>query len=287
MTHLGDFLSRGDLDLFVAANLLAAAAAYGVGMRMAHQRSGRRWPVRRWACFYLAIALLALVTLGPMGAWAHTFFWVHMTQHLVITMAAAPLLVVGGPLSLAVAASGPATRARIEEVLRARWVGWVTNPVVTWLLFAGLLLGVHFSPFYDWALENHGVMVAVEEPAFLLVALLYYQPLIGDNPLPSRPSYGLRLVSLGLMMVPEAVVGAVIYFASVVLYQGYATPRPWGLSPMADQQLSGALMWCLVMVVDGFWMMTVAAQWWSAEERKARALDAAEVSGAEREAVHP
>ena len=37
---------------------------------------------------------------------------------------------------------------------------------------------------------------------------------------------------------------------------------------LVDQQMSGALMWGLVMVVDSFWMMWVAAEWWSSEERR-------------------
>ena len=50
---------------------------------------------------------------------------------------------------------------------------------------------------------------------------------------------------------------------------------------MPDQQLSGALMWALVMVVDSFWMM-VAADWFSSEERRSRRVDteiAAEIAG--------
>ena len=56
--------------------------------------------------------------------------------------------------------------------------------------------------------------------------------------------------SLASMMIPEAVVGGVIYFASVVLYPVFDSARPFGPDPKSDQQLSGALMWALVMVVS-------------------------------------
>ena len=226
------------------------------------------------ACFMSGLALLALVYLGPVGAWEHTFFWVHMTQHLIVTMAAAPLLVLGAPITLAFRASGARNRRDIVRVLRTRAVRIATNPVLTWLLFAGVLVGAHFSPFYDWSLANHGVMVLIERPMFLVVALLYYLPLIGGNLQPRRPSPGVRLLSLGLMMIPEALIGAVIYFSPVILYDGYDTVRDFGPSAMVDQQWSGALMWGLVMVVDSFWMMWVAAEWWSAEERRSRREDA-------------
>jgi cytochrome c oxidase assembly factor CtaG len=117
-------------------------------------------------------------------------------------------------------------------------------------------------------------MVMVEQPMFLIAALLYYLPLIGTNLLPQRPTHGMRLLSLAMMMIPEATIGAVVYFSPVILYHSYDTVRPFGLDAMHDQQLAGALMWGLVMVVDSFWMMWVAADWWSSEERRGRREDA-------------
>ena len=271
---MGEFLSVSELDLFLAANLVIASVAYVVGIRRSGRMSGMRWPVRHTICFFSGIALLASVYLGPMAAWQHTFFWVHMTQHLVVTMAAAPLLVLGEPITLAFRASGPINRRRIVRIMRTRTVRFLTDPIVTWLLFAGVLVGAHFTPFYDWSLANHGVMVMIEQPMFLIAAFLYYLPLIGGNLLPNRPSHAVRLISLGLMMIPEAIIGAVIYFSPVVLYDRYDTVRPFGLDALADQQLAGAMMWALVMVVDAFWMMWVAAEWWASEERRSRRTDA-------------
>ena len=102
-----EFLSVGELDLFLTANLVIASVAYVVGIRRSRRTSGLAWPAWHTICFFSGIALLASVYLGPMAAWQHTFFWVHMTQHLVVTMAAAPLLVLGEPITLAFRASGP------------------------------------------------------------------------------------------------------------------------------------------------------------------------------------
>ncbi|MBU6244038.1 MAG: cytochrome c oxidase assembly protein [Actinomycetales bacterium] len=276
------FLGAWHFDLFVAVNVVLAAVLYlmairrvnaGAGTRTAAVMHGR-WPAWTTACFLTGLALIGAMYLGPMAAWSHTFFWVHMTQHLVITMAAAPLLVLGAPITLALRACNRRNRRSMIRVLRSRAVRVATDPILTWLLFAGTLLAVHFTPFYDWALANHGAMAIIEQPAFLLVSLLYYLPLIGSNVLPRRPSHAQRLVSLGLMMIPEAVIGAVIYFSPVVLYDGYDTVRPFGLDALADQQLSGAMMWALVMVVDSFWMMWVAADWFASEERRSRQQDA-------------
>jgi putative membrane protein len=267
MSH---FLSTVQFDLFVSVNLVLALCAYATGVRRVRRVHGWRWPRWQTACFTTGIVLLACVYLGPIAAWEHTFFWVHMTQHLVVMMAAAPLIVLGAPVSLVFYASGAANRRRTVRALRSPAARILTHPVLTWLLFATVLLGAHFTPFYDWALTNHGVMVIVEQPMFLGAALMYYLPLIGTNLLPKRPSHGMRLMSLALMMIPEATIGAVVYFSPVILYDAYDTVRPFGLDAMHDQQLAGALMWGLVMVVDSFWMMWVAADWWSSEERRGR-----------------
>jgi len=273
---VGEFLAAWGVSLFVTVNLAAATAAYlaGVNRVDSAQRTRRtRWPRWQTACFLAGVLALALVYLGPIDAWAHTFFWAHMTQHLVVTMAAAPLLVLGAPITLAFRASGPVNRRRIVRALRSRTVHWLTDPIVTWLLFAGMLLSFHFTGFYDWVLANHGAMVMVEQPLFLGIAVLYYLPLVGSNLLARRPTHAQRLISLGLMMIPEATIGAVIYFSPVVLYDGYDVARPFGLEPLPDQQLSGALMWGLVMVIDSFWMMFVAGDWFSSEERRSQRED--------------
>ena len=268
-------------DLFIALNLCGATAWYAWAVRRVNTaeagltKTPLRWPLGASACFYTGLALLAVTYLGPLAAWSHTFFWVHMSQHLLVMMAAAPLIVLGAPVTLAFRASSPATRRTwVLPILRSRAVRIMTNPILTWALFASVLVGTHFTGFYDWALANHEADVFIEQPLYLIAALLYYFPILGSNLQPHRPAPAIRLVSMALMMVPEALVGAVIYFASVVLYPTFDIDRPFGPDPLSDQQFAGALMWALVMIVDSMWMMIVAAEWFSSEERKSRRVDA-------------
>ena len=268
---MGRFLAGPwEFNLFVAANLALIMAAYTIGVRR-HPR----WPVRRTVAFFAGMLMLTLAYLGPVAGWSHTFFWAHMTQHLVVMMAAAPLIVYSSPILLLSDCLTDEARERwLDPVLNSSVVRWLTNPIVSWLAFACVLLGTHFTPFYDWALRNHDAELFIERPLFLLAALLYYLPLIGNNPLPNRPAPAVKLVSLATMMLPEALVGGVIYFAPVLLYPTFGAPRPFGLDPLADQQLSGAIMWALVMTIDSFWMMVVAAEWFADEEKRSEQIDA-------------
>ena len=267
---MATFLTRWGFDLFIAVNLMLAALWY-------HEATRRvaAWSLRASICWYTGLGLLAVTYLGPVAAWSHTFFWAHMTQHLVVMMAVGPLLVLGSPVTLIYLASSPRTRRRwIVPILRSRAVAVLTNPYLTWLLFAGVLLGTHFTPFYNAALENHDLDFWVEQPLYLIVSFLYYFPLLGGNLQPRRPAPALRMASMALMMVPEALIGAVLYFASQPLYPAFNQVRPFGLDALADQQLAGALMWALVMTVESGWMMIVAIDWFNEETRRSKREDA-------------
>ncbi|MDD2817663.1 MAG: cytochrome c oxidase assembly protein [Candidatus Nanopelagicales bacterium] len=266
------FFQTGTFDLFLLVNLVLMGYWYLWAVKRA--RLTGQWSRWKTFAFLTGLALLALTYLGPIAAWSHTFFWAHMTQHLVVMMAVAPLLVLGAPTTLWFQASSPHSRRRwVLPILRSRAVSWLINPYFTWFLFAAVLLGMHFTGFYNWALLNHDVDYFIEQPLYFIAAFLFYFPLIGSNLQPRRPSHSFRLASLALMMIPEAITGAIIYFAPVMLYPFFDTERPFGPAALDDQHFSGALMWALVMVVDSGWMMLAAAEWFTSEERAGRRID--------------
>ena len=256
------------VDLFVAANLLVVTSLYVIAVRVLDRR-GLRWPALRTLSFLLGMALLAIAYLGPFETLAHTYFWAHMGQHLIVMMLAAPFIVLSCPVALTVLATTGRTRAAVIRGLRSQ-VGLVLiNPVVTWVLFATVLIGSHVTPVMEWVLGDHDAMAYVERPLYLVAALLFYYPLIGKDMCARRPRPAYRLLSLGLMMIPETALGAVIFLAPVTLYPSYVVATTAvGADPLVDQQLAGALMWALTMVIDSVWMMVAAVEWWRAEERQ-------------------
>jgi putative membrane protein len=273
-----NFLLTWDFNLFLSANLVAATIWYLWAVNRVNRRCpGAPWSALRTASFLTGVALLAIVWVGPIGAYTQVFFWAHMTQHITIMMVAGPLLVMGGPVTLAFRAANPETRRTvIIPVLRSRVVWWLTNPYVTWIVFAGVLLGTHLTPFYNIALQHDAAHIFIEQPLYLFAALIYYYPILGGNLTPRRLTPLQRVASLATMMIPEIILGFVIYASPVVLYSAYMTvERPFGLDPLSDQQLAGGMMWALGMVIDTIWISLAVAEWFSSEERRARKLDAA------------
>lgn len=268
-------------DLFIMVNLAILAVLYIVGVRRVRGKS-LTWPWPRIASFFIGIGLLCLAYLGPFETLAHTFFWAHMGQHLLVMMLAAPFIVLSNPVALSVLATDGAVRSGIIRALRSRVGLFLINPIFTWILFATVLIGSHVTPVMEWVIGDHDVMAFIERPIYLIAALLFYYPLVGNDMCARRPKASYRVLSLGLMMIPETVLGAVIFLAPVTLYPSYvysATAVGW--DPLLDQQLAGALMWALTMVIDSFWMMLAAVEWWKSEERKTARLERAEQREAE------
>ncbi|MEO9236835.1 MAG: cytochrome c oxidase assembly protein, partial [Jatrophihabitantaceae bacterium] len=113
MPQLMDFLGTWSLDPIPAACLLVTAAGYLWAAELVRRRQpARPWPRRHTACFIAGIVLLWLAILGPVGGFDDIFFWAHMTQHLILTMLAAPLLVLGEPVLLILRVATPAWRRR-------------------------------------------------------------------------------------------------------------------------------------------------------------------------------
>jgi cytochrome c oxidase assembly factor CtaG len=277
MNSTMNFLLTWNFNLFFLANLLGAAAWYGWATYTVNRRDpAAKWPILRAVSFFTGLTLLAFVWIGPVGAFTQVFFWAHMTQHITIMMVAAPLLVMGGPVTLAFRVASPQTRRTlIIPILRSRIMWWLTNPYLTWVLFAGVLLGTHLTPFYNVTLQHDFAHVFIEQPLYLVAALLYYYPILGGNLTPRRLSPLQRVASLALMMIPEIILGFIIYASPVVLYASYATvDRPFGLDPLSDQQLAGGMMWALGMVIDTIWISLAVAEWFSSEERRTHKVDA-------------
>lgn len=262
-------------DPALIAGLLIAAGLYLAGVRKVNAGVGRRWPARCTACYLAALVVAWIVLLGPVGSYDDTFFWAHMVQHIALMMIVAPLLLLGSPVLLILRTCSPDFRRRwVVPVLRSRVLRFLTEPLVGWLLFAGVLVATHFTPFYEATLTHPVLHEYVEHPLFLGTALIYYYPLLPANPGPRSVVPGIRVASLFLMMFPETMTGFFIYAAGFIMYPHYAgVARAFGPGPLHDQQLGGSLMWAGGMLIDSVWVVLAVRDWLRSESRRAHRLD--------------
>jgi cytochrome c oxidase assembly factor CtaG len=253
-------------SLLAAAALLWLVAARGV--RAARGPWAVSW--RRSALFLGGLGATAVALESPIDAAAATRFSVHMVQHLLLALVAAPLLVLARPVTLVLQASTPATRRRLlRPALHSRPLAAITSPPLAWCGFAVVMWATHFSPLYEAALANPGLH-ALEHLAYLGSAVLFWSVVAAVDPSPARLSPPARILYLFLAMPQMTFLGLAIYGARHVLYAAYGT----GPAALADQRLAGALMGGSGVLVFLPAIGVLLLDWWAREERAARRADA-------------
>jgi putative copper resistance protein D len=271
-----DVLLAWQIEPHVVLPLLGLWLAYWLGVRQVG-REHRANPVPRWRAWswYLGLLVVFVALESPIGTYDTTLFSVHMVQHLLLMLVAAPLLAIGAPITLLLrVSSGDQRRRLILPVLHSWPVKLVAHPVVAWVLFAVIMYWSHFSGLFNAALEDEGWHF-VEHALFLGAALLFWWPVVGADPSPWRLPHPARVGYLFLGMPWSSFLGLAIFSAPAVLYPHYATlVRSWGPPPLVDQQLAGGIMWVggdaafLLAMLIAVWI------WLRAEEREGRRMDA-------------
>lgn len=273
---LGTVLTGWSLDIEVWLPVLLAGWGYLVLVRSVDRaHPSNPVPGKRLWCWMAGLLVLLVATQSVIGAYDTTLFTVHMAQHLLLTMVAAPLLLLGAPVTLLLrAASSEVRRDVILPVLHSRLVRALSHPAVAWTQFAVVMWASHFSGLFDAALEDPLVHV-FEHALYLASALLFWWPVIGVDPAPRRLSHPIRLGYLLVGMPFSSFLGLAIFSASSVLYEHYATlQRTWGQSALEDQAWAGGIMWAGGDMV--FLVATVLAMvaWLRAEDAEGRRVDA-------------
>jgi len=256
-------------DPLVVAGVVAMAAVYLTAVRQVRLLSGRPFPPGRVAMFLAGLVVLFVALESPIDTEADNLLSVHMVQHLLLTMVAVPLLILGDPIRLALQASSRATRRRIlVPALRSRPARILGSPILGWSVFAVVMWGIHATPIYEAALRSTSVHAA-EHLALLVAATLFWWPILGRDPNP-RMSHPARLLYMFLAMPVTALLGLAIMSSGRVLYPHYAhTALALGISALSDQRLAGVLMWASGMFLMLPVLAYVLLDWMRRDEQQA------------------
>lgn len=210
----------GRLPVILAA--LAMGAAWGL-----YEAGAGRLPARpgRVACFRAAMGVGALAVFGPFDAWAETGTAMHMVQHMLFMVVAAPLLALASPL--------PQWRAATGKWLGAAWrllLAAGRHPLGLALVHGTVIWVWHAPRLYRLALDNPW-WHAVEHASFLLSGWLFWWSALHAG----RRQLAPALLAVLLTLMHTGLLGALLTFGRVSFYGA-------GRS-LEDQQLAGLIMW--------------------------------------------
>ena len=252
--------------------------AYLVGVVRLH-RTGVAWPWWRTASFVAGAVSLFSVTGTWLNGYSMVLFSMHMAQHMVLSMIAPLLLLCGSPVTLALRSlpRGKGTagvpRALLLEALHSRVARFLSHPLFTLPLFLGSLYGVYFTAIFDDLMGNpagHQLMLA----HFLVTGLLFFGPILGQDPWPRTVGYPGRMLELLIPIPFHAFFGVAIMMAGSLVVKAFAEPpASWGVDVLGDQGTAGSIAWSFAELPTVLVLAVVFFTWAGSEERRGRRID--------------
>jgi putative membrane protein len=237
--------TRWNLDPILMAALVALAGLYALGAtRLGHgARIGLTGLSRReQAAFYCGWTIAAVAVVSPLCALSVSLFSARVGQHMLLVLVAAPLVAAGRPVT-----AFAAVLMRPDAPERSRQRSSLASPLIAAACFAVLLWFWHAPGPYAATFSSTFVYWSMHVSLFGAALWLW-------GGLDRTLAGSMRVVGAGVISsVQMGFLGVLITLAPRAIYTPHAlTTAAWGLTPLQDQQLGGAIMWvpgCVVFLM--------------------------------------
>jgi putative membrane protein len=227
------------------------------------------------SCFAAGWLTLVIALVSPLHPWGAVLFSAHMTQHELLMLVAAPLLVLSRPIVPFLWALPKSSAREISNWSRATW--WqhiwktITAPFVAWIIHAVVLWTWHIPALFQ-ATRDSEFIHALQHASFLFSALLFWWAVLHGRQ--RALGFGAAVLYMFTTALHSGLLGALLTFARSAWYPIYNdTTQSWGLTPLEDQQLGGLIMWIPAGVVYIIAGLALFAGWLREAENRARGLD--------------
>jgi len=232
----------------------------------------------RNSSFFTGIILIYVVLQTHFDYYAQHMFWIHRLQHLVLHHLAPFLIMLTVPQMVMASGIPQCLRRPLISLWRNHGVQAVyriiQQPFLATFMFVGLIYywlmpSMHYKAMLDISLYN------AMNWSMLLDGLLFWW-LILDPRSPAegaRTGFGMRLLLLWAIMIPQLILGSYIALSGSDLYTVYAIcGRIWPISPITDQHIGGLITWipsCMMSVVAA---LIVFSRWTKRGSRTSSAI---------------
>ena len=271
-----------EADGLMLGLLIFVVALYIKGVVILTRR-GDKWPVGRTIAFALGISAVDFATSGGLGLYSHFAFANHMMAHMVLGMIAPIGIVLGAPITLALRTlplgrnqQESGIRGTFIELLHSKLSKFYTNPVVALVIFDGSLFALYFTPLFGNIMQGHSGHFFMSLH-FLLAGFLFFQVLIGIDPLPRKVPHIAKIIVIFAAMSIHAFFSISVMSATTLLDNGYfeLLQRPWATDLLADQKLGGSIGWAMGEVPILLALLATFLQWLKADKNEAARIDRA------------
>ncbi len=256
LAHDGRYAESGDflhalgvwsVDAPGLALVLIVGGLYAWGYyRLRRDSPNFHFPRWHGWCFFAGWVFMLLGLVSPIDTYSDDLFWVHMVQHVFITMLVAPLMLLGAPATLALRSASPRIRTSyLVPFLNSRLVRVLTWPPAAIIIYIASVWSWHWPDAYDAAIASEAVHF-VEHGVFLFGAVLLWWMVIGVDATRLRPHHVWRCALLVLAIMQNIGLGVILINVGDAIYDTYATAaavREWGPTALIDQRIGAGIMW--------------------------------------------
>lgn len=235
-------------------------AAYLIAGRRHERATGEAAEPRKRRLFLLGMGVLWLGADWPIHDLAERYLYsMHMTQHLLFTLVAAPILIAGMPVWLLRELLAPAPIRRIFR--------FMTRPLVALIFFNAVLLFTHWPDVVAASVGSELVHLGLHV-LIVTSALVMWWPVMSPLPeMPSLPPPG-QMLYLFLQSLAPTIPASFLTFGHKPLYPVYATfPRIWGIDALTDQLIAGLIMKLLGGLLLWGVIAVIFFRWYNQEQR--------------------
>ena len=264
---LHNVLTRWDTGPFALVTLAAVVAVgvWYVQSVWALSAKNRVWSRLRTVSFLTGLVMIDLALQSPVATFTMGYFEAHMVQHLLLMVAAPPLLALGAPMTLALQTSSRPVKVRLLRLLNSRAFKWWSHPVPTAAVYYFAMFAFFLTSAVDVAMSHMWVMDLVNL-AFLVASLHFWWPIVGLDAIPHWPmGHGAKMVAL-LIGVP------IESFLALALL---SSTRPAASMYTVGSTHAGAgILWIGAEAFTFLALIPVFVQWLRFEGRRTARIDA-------------
>ncbi len=270
---------QGHPDALIAIIALQVAYLLGVGPLRERYRLADRVDPRQMLLFSTGVAVMLIAVASPLHTASEKYlFSAHMTQHVLLTLVAPPLLILGTPDWLVRPLIRPAWAYRLARVL--------VNPILAFTAFNLMFSLWHAPALYESAINVHAVHL-VEHALMIGTATMMWWPLVSRVPELPRMPYPAQMIYLFGMTIAQIIVFGGLAFSAEPMYEFYENaPRIWNVTPLEDQQIGA-----VIMKVGGgllfLCLLIIAFYRWSQEDARQNPAPGTPVNGHDRRRAEP
>jgi cytochrome c oxidase assembly factor CtaG len=219
-------------------------------------------------CFLIGATTWLICVCDPLAKLSGANLSVHMMSQLAIMMVAVPLVLIGKPKLLMPQLKSSNALASDIAVFAKKVFQY---PIFSWIVFVSVLIAIHLPAIVNWTYGNSIGPRLIQALLLPAISALYFYPILQVEK--RNFSFALRIMSLFFMMIPETMIGFFIYIQNHIVYSGFLFGKDVEYL-LGQQQLAGALMWSMSMIVDSIWIALAVQRWFESEKLAGERINA-------------